>query len=305
MAQRWKWLITGIVLGILAVGIIVTLLMTPKYTATSRLEISRAQKNVTKVESLDSADANRDLEFYQTQYALLQARSLAERVSRDLHLGSDEGFFKAHGVSANDKSTLFGKSGGALSDNEQQKRETRAIALLLKNVAISPIRGSSLVDVSYTSASSELSARIANSWSQQFIEASMDRRFASTADARKFLEGRLADLRAKLEESEREAVAYASQKGIVSLTKNEGADGKTQTTRTLVSSDLEALNDALTKATADRISAESKIGNGSEKGASSQALANTAIAGMRQKRAEVAADYAKMLVQFEIDHAGK
>ena len=81
---RWKWLILGITAAALVFGLLATLLATPQYTATSRIEISRAQKNVTNVESLESAEAGRDLEFYQTQYSLLQARSLAERVARQL-----------------------------------------------------------------------------------------------------------------------------------------------------------------------------------------------------------------------------
>jgi polysaccharide biosynthesis transport protein len=44
---RWKWLIAGITIASLTLGLVATLLTTPQYTATSRIEISRAQKNVT------------------------------------------------------------------------------------------------------------------------------------------------------------------------------------------------------------------------------------------------------------------
>ena len=64
---RWKWLIIGIMLAAVTLGLVVTLLATPKFTATSRIEISRAQKNVTNVESIESEESGRDLEFYQTQ----------------------------------------------------------------------------------------------------------------------------------------------------------------------------------------------------------------------------------------------
>jgi hypothetical protein len=85
--------------------------------------------------------------------------------------------------------------------------------VLMTNITILPIRGSALVDISYTSASPALSAQISNTWTEQFIVQSMDRRFASTADARKFLEGRLADLRTRLETSERDLVNYAGVSG--------------------------------------------------------------------------------------------
>jgi polysaccharide biosynthesis transport protein len=295
---RWKWVILGIITSSLIVGLVATLLMTPKYTAKARIEISRAQKNVTKVEGLDAADTGRDLEFYQTQYSLLEARSLAERVSRQLRLSTNDAFFTAHGLGAEDG--LFGNSTNSISSVAREKRERQAVGLLLANISIAPIRGSSLIDVSYTSASPRLSAQVADTWSQQFIASSMDRRFASTSDARSFLEGRLADLRARLEQSERDLVRYASQKGIVSLSRSTGPDGKTQSERTLIAANLEALNTALAEATADRISAESRARTGADKEPTVDPLiASGATSQLRQKRAEVASEYAKLMVQFE------
>jgi polysaccharide biosynthesis transport protein len=295
---RWKWMIIGITIAASAIGLVATLLATPQYTSTSRIEISRAQKNVTNVESLESAETGRDQEFYQTQYSLLQARSLAERVARQLRLTTNDRFFEAHGVNPDDSGLFATKSGLQLNAAERAKREKSAIELLTEHIEISPIRGSALIDISYTSASPELSAQISNAWTEQFIVQSMDRRFASTADARKFLEARLADLRTRVETSEREVVNYASQKGIVALGTTKSADGKTEVERTLVSSDLEALNAALAQATANRISAESRA-LGRNGGANSDALNNIAISQLRQKRAEAAAEYAKMMVQFE------
>jgi len=125
----------------------------------------------------------------------------------------------------------------------------------------------------------------------------MDREFASTADARNFLEQRLETLRTKMEESERKAVNFASANGIVALSETKDADGKTQTQRTLATADLEALNQAYSAAQAQRFEAESKLGSGAN-GTASEALSNTAISSLRQRRSEVAADYAKILTQF-------
>ncbi len=295
---RFKWIIIALVIAALAAGLVLTLLATPQYTANSRVEISRDKKKITNLEGLEAPESGRDQEFYQTQYSLLQARSLAERVSRQLRLAADDDFLNAHGANA-DKSGIFaGNVNRPLNAGESKEREERIVSLLLDNISIAPVRGSSLVDIKYSSASATLSAQIANAWSEQFIVQSMDRRFASTADARKFLEGRLADLRARLETSESDLVDYATTKGIVSLGRTKNAEGRTDVDRTLVSSDLEALNSALASATADRIAAQSKASqrNG---GANSEALTNPAISQLRQKRAEVAAEYAKMMVQFE------
>src|SRR3546814_10601320 len=65
-----------------------------------------------------------------------------------------------------------------------------ATDILLEQLAISPVRNSSLVDASFTTPSPGLSSKLANLWAQQFLQASIDRRFAATSDARKYLEGR-------------------------------------------------------------------------------------------------------------------
>ena len=257
---RWKWVIAGILAAALAIALIVTLLTTPVYTATARVDISREQKNVTSVEGLESREAFRDDEFYQTQYSLLEARSLAERVVRARNLASNDAFFEAHGVSQD--GGLFGDDRGrTLGAEERRQREQLAIGLLLQNVTIRPIPRSRLVDVRYTSASPTMSAEIANAWVEQFIAGSLDRRFASTADARRFLEGRLAELGQRLEASERAVVRYAREHDIVSLGRVTGPDGRVESDRTLVGNDLEALNAALTQATADRIAWESRLRN--------------------------------------------
>ena len=57
---RWRWIIAAIITAALLAGFVATLLMTPQFTAKSRIEISRDQKNVTKVEGIDSGESSRD-----------------------------------------------------------------------------------------------------------------------------------------------------------------------------------------------------------------------------------------------------
>lgn len=292
---RWKWVIGGIIATAVAAGMVITLLTTPVYTATARIEISREQQNVTSVEGLESREASRDDEFYQTQYSLLTARSLAERVVRSMRLSANDAFFAAHGVEP-EGGILFGSADRPLSRDERQRRERLAVDLLLDHVAISPINRSRLTDVRYTSASPHLSADIANAWVQQFIAQSLDRRFASTSDARRFLETRLADLGQRLETSERAVVGYATQRNIVSLGRTIGPDGRSEGDRTLVAANLQGISDALIQATAQRIEAESRMRS---TGTSREMLTSQALAGMRQRRAESAAERARLLVQFE------
>ena len=299
LAKQHRLLIIGVVAAALIAGILVTLLSTPQFTATARMEISREEKRVTNVQSVDGVDGGQNNEFYQTQYALLNARSLAERVSQQLQLPSNEAFFEAHGETPEDQRFSFLEEGRPLTSEQRRLRERQVIELLEDHIDISPVRGSALVDISYVSADPLLSEQIANAWATGFIAASMDRRFDSSSDAREFLEERLVDLKSRLDESERELVSYAREKGIVILTQSARARGQVQGERTLVEADLDALNTALAEATAARIDAESRAGNIGAGIASREALESTVLAALREKRAGVAGEYERLLIQFQ------
>lgn len=302
MARRHLWLIGAILAASLVAGLVLTMLATPQFTAGTRIEIARQQANVTNVEGIQSEKAGQDQEFYATQYALLNARSLAERVARRLRLARNDAFFDAHGVEPAGAAAIAGTGQSGLNSARLGERQRMVANLLLGNVTITPIRGSSLVDVKYTSASPQLSADIANAWVQEFIQQSMDRRFSSTADARNFLENRLSTLRQRLEQSERDLVNYADRRGIVRLGERETQDGRTRTTQTLASADLEALNQALIEATAARVTAEGRMDAATASRASNEALTNPAINALRQRRAELAAQYAELMVRFEPEY---
>ncbi len=288
VVRRRRVLVIGLIALALAVGLVASLLATPFYRATARVQIDREGERVTEVREVSQVDAGDDQEFYQTQYALLQARSLAERVARKLNLTSDEQFFAYFG---RDAGATEGQQPGAAERNAQVRR---AADILVEHINIAPIRGSSLVDIQFESPDPELSARVANAWIEEFIASTLDRRFASTQDARNFLEQRLAELRERMEQSERDLVNYAASEGIITLSQGSEDGGLSQPDRTITSVNLEALNRALSEATEARIEAESAL-RAQQPGRQTSAT----LATLRQSRAEAAAQLAQLSTRFE------
>ena len=92
-------------------------------------------------------------------------------------------------------------------------------------------------------------------------------------------------------------MGYASDQQIINLPTSSG--NGTTSERSIVADNLAALNTALTQATTDRIQAEAKYQQVGRAGASAEALRNQAINSLRQRRAELAADYQRLMVQFE------
>lgn len=286
---RRKWYLLVPIVAAVILAIIITLLATPRYTATSQIEIKREAARIVNVQGVEPDTSAADMEFYQTQYGLLASRSLAASVSRTLRLADDEAFMEMTGVNA----ALESKG----KINDRRAREEEVVKTLLKNVNISPIRLSSLVNISFVSPDPETAAKVSNAWAEGFINSNISRGFESTAYARRYLEGRLEDLRGKLEESERQAVGYASDQAIINLPSNDALSGDAARDRSLVSDQLAALNTSLAAATADRIAAESRLGRGRE-GASAEALENVAISRLRENLAEARAEYARLLAEF-------
>lgn len=295
---RRRWLIVGSIVVVTILGLLFSFTRTPLYTATSQLEISREGARVVDIESVERETSQFDLEFYQTQYGLLGSESLAEQVVRNMRLQDDPQFKAAYGI---DDATSDDSEGPKLSPAEQrQAKIRRAVQIVLLAVEVAPIRSSRLVDIAVTTPNPSLSARIANAWGANFIEMNLKRRYEANSYARNFLEQRLEQLRQRLENSERDLVNYASAQNIINLQETiDGANGKTVAQRSLQADQLATLNGELAKAEADRIRVQSVPRSGS---ISAESLNNTTLASLRDRRAELAADYEKMITQFQPDY---
>lgn len=297
IATRWRYVILGITVACVLLGLIVTLLMTPKYTANATVEISREASKVTDFQGVEREASVADQEFYQTQYGLLQSRSLSERVASQLRLVDDPKFFELFGVS--DRDPAFQLVNGRYPASGRAARQRTAGEVLLKQLSITPVRLSRLVNIYFTSPDPAFSSKVANAWAENFIQTNLERKIQATSYGRNLLQQQLGQLKDRLDESQRQLVAYASAQRIINLPAQSGGDGRTTVERSIVADDLAALNASLAQATADRIQAEARYEQAGRSGASTEALRNQAINSLRQRRAELAADYQKLMTQFE------
>lgn len=294
IALRWRWVILGATIALMALGLVVTLLMTPQYTAASTIEILRESDQVTSFEGVQRETSIADQEFYQTQYGLLRARTLAERVAAELNLVDNPDFFAMFGA-AEEGEAAFAINNGRYPAQGRAQRQRVAGEVLLDHVSIEPTRLSRLVDIRFTSPDPAFSASVANAWAENFIESNLERKLQSTSYGRDALQRQLTDYKQRLDESQRELVTYASNQEIINLpATSEGAQE-----RPIVADNLAALNSALSEAIADRIAAESRFRQAGSAGGTAAALGNTAINNLRQRRAELAGEYQQLMVRFE------
>jgi len=301
IAARWRYVILGITFAFVLVGLVATLLVTPKYTATSTVEIARESSKVTDFQGVERETSTLDQEFYQTQYGLLRSRALSERVADQMRLVDDPKFFELFRLKTEAPAFTLLNNRYPVSGRAERRRVAGEI--LLRNLTITPTRLSRLVEISFTSPDPEFSARIANAWAENFIQTNLDRKVQATSYGRNLLQRQLTLQKERLDESQRQLVNYASAQQIINLpTQGGGTTGQPTVERSIVADDLSALNAALAQATTERIDAEAKFREGARAGASAEALRNQAINNLRQRRAELAAEYQRLMVQFEPEY---
>ncbi|MGC6399987.1 GumC family protein [Sphingomonas sp. FW199] len=299
MAMRWRYVIIGAVVACVVLGLIITLLMTPKFTATATIEIARESKQVTNFEGMERETSVTDQEFYETQYGLLRSRVLAERVATQLRVVDDKAFFERFNVDQDEPA--FAQANGRYTSAGRGERQRIAGEVLLENVGVEPTRLSRLVAINFTSADAGFSQKVANAWAENFIQTNLERKIQATSYGRNLLQRELGQAKERLDESQRQLVTYAEQQRIINLPAQ--GSGENQTVeRSIVADELASLNTALSQATADRIEAEARFREAGRAGSSAEALRNQAINMLRQRRAEAAADYQKLMVQFEPDY---
>lgn len=296
IAMRWRYVILGITAGFLLLGLVVTLLMTPKFTASTTIEILRESSQVTNIQSVERETSVADQEFYQTQYSLLESRSLSERVATQLRLIDDPAFYERFGYT--DDNPAFALVNNRYPAAGRVERRRVAGEILRNHVTISPTHLSRLVDIRFTSPSAPFSASVTNAWADAFIQINLERKLQATSYGRNLLERQLGQQKERLDQSQRQLVDYASRERIINLPSQQGANGTTSE-RSIVADDLASLNTALSESTAERIAVEARYRAAGRSGASTEALRNQAINSLRQRRAELAADYQKLMTQFE------
>lgn len=292
LAQRW--LIIGITAAIVLAALVVTFMITPSYRATSTLQIEREALNVVNVENLMPAESPQDRDFYETQYELLQSRSLARQVVREARLAEDP-YFRETVEKAAAKFDSTHPESNKQSPERQAAIERALVAALIDGLEIEPIRNSRLVRVNFSSPDPRVAAKVANAYPRVFIVSNQQRRLQANSFATKYLAERLQQLRDRVEDSERKLVEYSGQEMIVPV----GEDKPS-----LPAQNLSELNALLAAAQSQRIKSETAWRQASQGDGMGlpQVISSPLIQQLRTEQVRINAEYQQKLSTFKPDY---
>lgn len=284
---RRKWTVIISLIVLLIGTLIVTALMTPIYRATTVLQIERDSGKVLEFQNVNAEEAVNAKDFYQTQYELLQSRTLAGRVidqlgldeSNSLNPDEDQGFI----------STIISSISGIFAEDEAAVDELPPDleTLFLENLQVEPVKKSRLVRLHYDSTDAEESALVVNTLASGFVDMTLERRFDASTYAKGFLEERIKQVRADLEDSERALLEYNQKRGIINQNDKLG----------MLMDKLKEMNKTLVGVEAMRIEEESKYQEMLKTTDDSilQILDSSVIQALKQRKTSLQSEYQELL----------
>jgi polysaccharide biosynthesis transport protein len=254
--------------------VVYTFTQTPIYAAKVQLLIEPENQNVVSFKEVLEQDKS-TTDYYQTQYKILQSRRLARKTIESIGLwnhpefagkdagGVGSGILSTVGLGGTDKkgdargagsmvpgASAPGSPATAATDPKMIADETpaqsRVIDSFIKHLAISPIRNSRLVDVTFESPDGQLSAKVANTLARTYIDQDQTYKIETSQNATKWLDQRLKEQRTAVETSEQALQTYKEKNEALSL----------EDKQNIVVQKLAALNEAVTKASTERIQKE-------------------------------------------------
>jgi succinoglycan biosynthesis transport protein ExoP len=283
--RKRKWsLIVSLVVTVTAAALI-SLRMTPIYDGVARVSILSQAPSILNFKNTQQYSESVDQEsLIGTQINILQSNTLALLVIRNLGLNNRPEF------AGKERPTTTGGVPVSESSAQTLEREDQLISVFRSNLNVLPVFSTAIIEIKYSSPDPRLSADVANSVANTFIEQNIKTRVDSTMQAADWLSKQLADLQIKVETSQARLIEYQKSHGIV------GTDDK----QNLTFAKLNELGKQLTQAQADRIQKESlyQIAKGTNPDALASVLQGPALASLRQQQTQLQTQYAQVRTQF-------
>jgi capsular exopolysaccharide synthesis family protein len=236
--------------------------------------------------------------FYETQFRILKSKNLATRVIRKLKLDSNPEFFKQEkkGQPRQKQTVSFLKQNTSVNEKEI---DPSIISGFISRIEVVPQPKSRLVNVSFISYDRVLANTVANAIAKSYIELNMESKYASTQQAREWLQQQLDSMKSKVEQTEEKLNKYAEQNQIIFLSQDDKSANMNITTQRLLEISTE-----LTTATSDKIHKEAlyrEIYSGNPE-SSSIMMNNTLIQDLKKNFSSVEAEYEQNLKIYKPDY---
>lgn len=219
LSERRSVVATCLVLVVM-VTMLFSLLAVPQYRATTTIQIERKAPEALSFGQAPSSDYYYDYEgFYQTQYRVLQSRSVLRLAAERLDLPNRPEFASRKGSPL---LRLYNWGTGLVStsgpdESAPKDKWLRATNFVASGLTVRPLFNSKLVELSFVDRDQRLCADVANAVAEAYEQFNTDARFNISSQAREFLTKQVARLQAEIAFEERKLQDYGTQNEILAL----------------------------------------------------------------------------------------
>ncbi len=255
IARRQWIIVAAAVAAAVILGVVYVLTAVPLYTSSVSVLIDRNNSEV--VQQLSTIGGVLDDEAsVLSQVELLKSDTIALAVVDKLRLSEDPAFMSSQGsllgtVVGAARSLLNVSSWFAQDPSDQDEAEAKrreAADRLAQNMEVSRVGRTYVLELSYVSASPQLSARIANAIGDAYLVDKLNSKYDATRRASDWLQERIAELRQKALDSDLAVQRFRSANGLVAAGSVLIADQQ-----------LSELNSALIVAQSDTAKAQARL----------------------------------------------
>ena len=282
---------------------VITMLMTPLYTATSRVMINTRKEDVVNTQAVMSG-LTLDTSVTDTEVEVLRSRQLTERVSAAMNLDTDPEFNKTlkpptpvstsiAAVRSTLKKLLPPKPISA--EQAAIQAHQKIIDNLLGNLSVKRSGTTYVIDIAFTSEMPGKAAKIANKYAELYMLQQLQTKFDAGKQATGWLNDRLTELRAQVQADDAALQNYRVNNNLMST----NAMGLTE--QEITSDNLQVAS-ARGQAAEDRArleAAKAQRGRGEEVG---EATNSEVIRNLRAQRSTLSAKVAELSGTFGPKH---
>ena len=217
LAERRTVVVTCLVL-VVAFTALFSFLAVPQFKATTTIQIERkSPEALTFGGERVSSDYYDYQDFYQTQYKVLQSRSVLRLAAERLDLPNRPEFASRKG-SPLGRLYAWGRGLFAGAPEPGANDPWRGcINYMAGGLTVEPVRNSKLVKLTFVDRDKHLAADAANSVAEAYEQFNTDTRFTTSSQAREFLTKQVARLQSEIGTEERKLQDYGTKKEILAL----------------------------------------------------------------------------------------
>lgn len=215
------WLILGFAIAVAGFIYVMQSRIVPMYRAAATLIIEPKETKLLSINDFYGVDTAKD-EYLQTQFEIMKSRSLSRRVVEQLGLIDDPEFAtkppkKPNFIVAQLREWGLGTTAQPVTPAAPRDPVDRVVDAVQERLIVAPVRSTQVVKISFDATNPDLAMRVANSFGEEYIEATLDARLHTTKEAATWLSSRLEGLRGKLAVAERNLQQYLERENLVDL----------------------------------------------------------------------------------------